>query len=201
VPKDESIIEEDLPVRSSSGSANPKLRSGRRASAGKPFGSGRRAPLKEESDSIAEELIEEDSIVRESKEDSIKEESIANEVDSHRSEKKKTTSESIAEDSIVRAEYDDDNFASYNASQSLQARNRIRFGLHTAAAKSDTQPSLLEKKQAKELVELADEQAGKTLERNRVIGDLMQEMKEYERATLGETLVNRLEKIVASSMA
>ena len=39
------------------------------------------------------------------------------------------------------------------------------------------------------------------MQRNRMIGDLMDEMREYEKATLSETLVNRLEKIVASSMA
>ena len=30
---------------------------------------------------------------------------------------------------------------------------------------------------------------------------MMDEMREYEKATLGETLVNRLEKILVSSMA
>ena len=40
-----------------------------------------------------------------------------------------------------------------------------------------------------------------TLERNRMIGSLMNEMKEYEKATMSEALVDRLEKIIASSMA
>lgn len=34
-----------------------------------------------------------------------------------------------------------------------------------------------------------------------MVGDLMNEMREYEKATLSETLVNRLEKIMVSSMA
>ena len=35
---------------------------------------------------------------------------------------------------MIREEYDDDNFASYNASQNVEARNRVKFGMHSAAA-------------------------------------------------------------------
>ena len=53
----------------------------------------------------------------EDKEDSIKEESIVNEIDSDSGVgTKKKDSESIAEDSIIKEEYEGDNFASYNAS-------------------------------------------------------------------------------------
>ena len=48
---------------------------------------------------------------------------------------------------------------------------------------------------------LAEEQEHKRLERNRMIGSLMSEMREYEKATMSEALINRLEKIIASSMA
>lgn len=34
-----------------------------------------------------------------------------------------------------------------------------------------------------------------------MIGDLMQEMANYEKATMSDVMVNRLEKIIASSMA
>ncbi len=43
--------------------------------------------------------------------------------------------------------------------------------------------------------------AHKTLERNRMIGDLMNEMREYEKATMSNVLVDRMEKILASSLA
>jgi len=36
------------------------------------------------------------------------------------------------EESIIREEYDNDEFESYNASQSLAARNRVRFGMASA---------------------------------------------------------------------
>ena len=48
---------------------------------------------------------------------------------------------------------------------------------------------------------LAEEFENKRLERNRMIGSLMNEMKEYEKATMSEALVDRLEKIMVSSMA
>jgi len=51
------------------------------------------------------------------------------------------------------------------------------------------------------VLKLADDQAHKTLERNRMVSDLMHEMAEFEKAAMSETMVNRLEKIIASSMA
>ena len=48
---------------------------------------------------------------------------------------------------------------------------------------------------------LAEEFEHKRLERNRMIGSLMTELKEYEKATMSEALVDRLEKIMVSSMA
>ena len=84
------------------------------------------------SDSIAEEVLEEDSFGKNASknDDSIAEESIANEIDSDGVADRKG-SDSIIEDSIIKEEYDGDNYASYNASQSLKARNRIRFGMHS----------------------------------------------------------------------
>lgn len=105
-------------------------------------------PAKDESDSIKTDVIE-DEVTEEDadlKEDSIKEDSIANEIESDEGgiASKKRSSESIAEDSIIKEEYDGDNFAPYNASQSLQARNKIRFGMSSAtAAVQESEPKKL----------------------------------------------------------
>ena len=48
---------------------------------------------------------------------------------------------------------------------------------------------------------LLEEQEQNTLKRNRMIGDLMSEMANYEKATMSTVMVDRLEKIIASSMA
>ena len=115
-PKEDSSIMEDDNLKTSSGSASTKLRAvhSRRSSIG--TGSKKRSNknVKSESDSIAEELIEEEFPDDDKDDDSIKEESIANEIDSD--DGKKRSSESMAEDSIIKEEYDGDNFASYNAS-------------------------------------------------------------------------------------
>ena len=50
-------------------------------------------------------------------------------------------------------------------------------------------------------LKLVEEQHIKTLERNRMIGSLMHEMGEYEKASMSEVMVNRLEKILVSSLA
>ena len=112
---------------SSSGSVSNSRFKGRKLSAPSSSGaaakftrhtdlSGRKA-AKDLSESIPTEVIDEESMVADSKDDSIKEESIANEIDSYDDEAKmKKSTESIAEDSIIKEEYADDNFASYNAS-------------------------------------------------------------------------------------
>ena len=117
-------IEEDIPKKSSSsGSARFKK-------LGNKFGSprvsssrkGKGHHVKDDTESIADEVIDEESLVGSSKGDSIAEESLAKESASRRED-------SIKEDSIIKEDYSDDNFESYQASQKLEARNRLRFGM------------------------------------------------------------------------
>ena len=70
-------------------------------------------------ESIPTEVIEEESFGKDA--DSIKEESIVNEVESDSAvlNKTKKSTESIAEDSIIREEYEDDNHKLHDASQQL----------------------------------------------------------------------------------
>ena len=137
LPKEQSIIEEDMPKHAtSSASASNKLKAGR-LGAGRKDGhisGSHRKFNKDETDSIATEVIDEESFQQSKADDSIEEDSIANEVSSEAELKKKKSTESIAEESVIREEYEDDNFASYNASQSVAARNRVKFGMHSAAA-------------------------------------------------------------------
>ena len=58
-----------------------------------------------------------------------------------------------------------------------------------------------DKQKSADQLKLAEEQHIKTLERNRMIGDLMSEMAEYEKAAMSEVMVNRLEKILVTSLA
>ena len=124
-----------MPKHTSSSASN-KLKAGR-LGAGRKDGhisGSHRKFNKDETDSIATEVIDEESFQQSKAEDSIEEDSIANEVSSEAELKKKKSTESIAEESVIREEYEDDNFASYNASQSVAARNRVKFGMHSAAA-------------------------------------------------------------------
>ena len=84
---------------------------------------------------------------------------------------------------------------------SLQARNRVKFGQHSSAAHELKNMTEAEKQKSKDQLMLAEEQEHKRLERNRMISSLMTEMREYEKATMSEALMDRLEKIIASSMA
>ena len=70
----------------------------------------------DDAESILTEVIDEESFGKDA--DSIREDSIVNEIDSDNDlvNKSKKLSDSIAEDSIIKEEYDGDNFASYNAS-------------------------------------------------------------------------------------
>lgn len=70
----------------------------------------------DDAESILTEVIDEESFGKDA--DSIREDSIVNEMDSDNDlvNKSKKLSDSIAEDSIIKEEYDGDNFASYNAS-------------------------------------------------------------------------------------
>lgn len=75
--------------------------------------------------------------------------------------------------------------------------------MHSSAGKEPESKPLNEfqKKQSADQLKLAEEQAHNDLKRNHMIGSLMSEMKEYEKATMSEALVDRLEKIMVSSMA
>ena len=73
--------------------------------------------------------------------------------------------------------------------------------MHSSAAHESKAMSEIEKQKQKDQLMLAEEQEHKRLERNRMIGSLMTEMREYEKATMSEALIDRLEKIIASSMA
>jgi hypothetical protein len=89
----------------------------------------RRNVNKDLDDSIADEIIDEESFQQSKAEDSIKEESIVNEIESGRTSKKE--SDSIAEDSIIREEYSNDNFTAHKATQGVEALNRVKFGMHS----------------------------------------------------------------------
>ena len=93
--------------------------------------SGRRKNVKEESDSIVEDVIEEESAIAD---DTIEEETIAEISGDASSKKKASGTGSIEEESIIKEEYSQDNFDVYDASQSLAARNRVRFGIHSGSA-------------------------------------------------------------------
>ena len=80
----------------------------------------------------------------------------------------------------------------------------MRFGMHSAALGESKDKDLkgsFERQKNADQLKLADEQAHKDLERNRMIGSLMQEMREYEKATMSNVLIDRMEKIIASSLA
>ena len=76
------------------------------------------------------------------------------------SAKKKSNSDSIAEDSIIRNEFDDDNHGLNEASASLAARNKVRFGMHSAAASQslNQKPQTeFEKMKSQDQLKLAEE--------------------------------------------
>ena len=76
--------------------------------------------------------------------------------------------------------------------------------MHSAALGESKDKDLkgsFERQKNADQLKLADEQAHKDLERNRMIGSLMQEMREYEKATMSNVLIDRMEKIIASSLA
>ena len=76
--------------------------------------------------------------------------------------------------------------------------------MHSAAlgeSKDKELKSSFDRQKNADQLKLADEQAHKDLERNRMIGSLMQEMREYEKATMSNVLIDRMEKIIASSLA
>ena len=82
---------------------------------------------KDDTESIVDEIIDEESNIHSSKDDTIIEEDMN--IGTARSSISKRKDDSIKEDSILDNEYSNDNFESYNASMSLAARNRLRFGI------------------------------------------------------------------------
>ena len=140
--KSDSIKEESMAKGRSSSSSDVKKPKGLKGS-GKLSGqisSGRRKNVREESDSIAEDVIEEESNIQD---DTIEEETIA-EISGDASSSRKKASASIEEESIIKEEYSQDNFDVYDASQSLAARNRVRFGIHSGSAKAPPPPKTAE---------------------------------------------------------
>ena len=143
--KSDSIKEESMPKgKSSSSSVTGKKSKGK--TSGK-FGashisSGRRSGRhgKEESDSIVEDVIEEESHIADN---TIEEESIAKENEDVSSSVKKV-SDSLVEESIIKEEYSQDNFEIHDASQSLAARNRVRFGMHSGSVNAPPPPKTAE---------------------------------------------------------
>ena len=119
-----------MPRTSSSGSKAKKISGTRLGSSSKDKKSGNRRLAKDESDSILNEVIDEESFQQsKADDDSIKEDSIINELESEIDKKK--SSESIVEESIIREEYDNDNFKVHTAAQSLEARNRVKYNMNT----------------------------------------------------------------------
>lgn len=147
----------------SSSSASNRLKGKRQSSGAKDkaqvSGSFKRQSMRkaDDAESILTEVIDEESFGKD--DDTIKEDSIVNEVESDSADVKKTkkSSESIAEDSIIKNEFDDDNFAVHNASQSLQARNRVKFGMHSSEAQEAKALTESEKQKQKDRLMLAEE--------------------------------------------
>ena len=200
--KSDSIKEESgLKGRSSSSSVDAKKPKGLKGSgkfgASQASGSRRKNVREESADSIVEDVIDEESDIAE---DTIEEETIA-ELSGEVSSKKKASA-SLEEESIIKEEYSQDNFDVYDASQSLAARNRVRFGIQTGSSRAAPPPKTAEevKKQSDALALLEDREMA-TLERKNMIGSLLNEMKEYEKATMSSTIVERMEKVVVTSLA
>lgn len=131
-------------------------------------------------ESIADEIIDEvpDSII----EDSIIEESGLD----------------GSKNSVIRDEYENDNAKISEAKQKIEARNRIRFGL--ANAQTDERPKELVHKEAV-ILGMGEQREQMALQRQRVLGDLLGELKEYERAHISSAVMERMEKVVVTSMA
>ena len=104
--------------------------------------------MKDESESlIVEDVIDEE--VATDKE-SIAEDSIVNEIESEPDtarNKKIKSSDSIAEDSIIRDEYSNDNYGVKNASDRVNALNRVKFGMHSSGAHALPPPKTEAEKQ------------------------------------------------------
>ena len=203
VPKSDSrsdSIKEESMVKARSSSSSVDVKKPKGLSSGK-FGarektSGRRSGrhAKEESDSIAEDVIEEESNIAE--DSVIGEDSIAQEISGDASSRKKQ-SDSLPEESIINEEYSQDNFEVYDANQSLAARNRVRFGIHSGSANAPPPPTTaLEYKKQTEALSLIEGREMATLERKNMVSALLHEMKEYEKASISTTVVERMEKVV-----
>lgn len=197
--RSDSIKEESgIKSKTSSSSVEAKKPKGLKASGklgGSQITSGRRKV--QESDSIVEDVIEEESNIQS---DTIDEEDIPEA--SGASSSKKKASNSIEEDSIIREEYSQDNFEVYDAAQSLAARNRVRFGVQTGAPEAAPPPKTQEEaKRQDDTLKLMEDREMAALKRKNVVGGLLAEMKEYEQATMSSAIVERMEKVVVASLA
>lgn len=124
------------------------------------------------------------------------EDSIVDEVpeESGLSEKKS----SDIKESIIRDEFESDNHKVSEAKQKIEARNRLRFGL--ASSHTDERP-LDQMKKESTILAIGEQREQMALERQRVLGDLIGELNNYERAYISANAVDRLEKVLVSSMA
>ena len=84
----------------------------------------------------------------------------------------------------------------------MAARNRLRFGLSKQNEESSTAKpvSLSAKDKKKEEIELKyiEDREHLRLKKNRMLGDLMTEMKEYDKSILSTIMVERMEKVLTS---
>ena len=97
----------------------------------------------------------------------------------------------IEEDSFLKDEYEKDNFKVSNAKKELEARNRNRFNIPTGKDEAKT----------KLLVKDAEFKLGSEVQKSNLVGGLLSEMMAYEKATLSQVMLDRMEKICVSSLA
>lgn len=124
--------------------------------------------------------------------------SIADEVPDPTPVKKEVKKDTDTEDEIIRDEYDNDNFRAADAKKKIEARNRLRFGL--ASDKTDERTKQQVEKDAI-VLGMGEQREQMALKRQRVINELLGELKEYERAHISSTAIDRMEKVVVSSLA
>jgi hypothetical protein len=143
--------------------------------------------------SAKKKVIESDSIVDEvasaklSKSDSILDEAAPAQDDS------KSESE-ILEDSIIRNEYEQDNGKLSNAEKSLEARNRSRFGVASGLAQMSMS------QQQNHLKQMEHRESSEIKHKN-IMAELLAEMKSYEASAITANMMDRMDKIVISSLA
>ena len=100
---------------------------------------------------------------------------------------------------MIREEYSNTVKESYHAIQSLASRKQ-QLG-QMSKEKSLTQEYLDNFKKEEISVKAQEDKLHMKLQKDRLLGDLMQEMKEYDKASMSTVMVERMEKVIASSLA